>query len=474
MMSKRRLSAIICLLTACGSYCFPQPHAAPDNKDTTALPGGRIGGSIRTYVDAVDTGDGARWKRILNAKGGELSEAKVLVGSGASPVGAKFWPDDTVNAKLADEFLLFSTAHRHLFTREGRLLTEGRIFEMSAGDPNRDGHPDIVVSDFLNPAREPWNDAGPLTTATPVIAEIPIETNRNKTVVPVTFGGRRLRLILDTGYTSDGILIFNRDKIDTDALGPSVAATIPGAGSGIGSNALVFEQVRFEVGEVAFTNQRAIVLADNLFKGFPNDGVIGYSLLGHYAVELDYDRSVMRLLDADRFAAQPGWEALPIYFKNNRIPWLDITIATREEQPVRLAAYIDFASSEALELLKRDANKFTLPAATKEKYLGRGLSGDIYGQEGTISRMRLGAHELTNVVVAIVPAAVRSRQDGADAVVGNNALRRFNVIFDYANRKLHIRPNSHFPEPFDELETMLRVWSFRAHLRYAARIGSSG
>ena len=149
------------------------------------------------------------------------------------------------------------------------------------------------------------------------------------------------------------------------------------------------------MGQVAFTNQRATVLADDSFKGFPTDGVIGYSLLGHYAVELEYDRSVMRLHDPETFAAQPGWEALPIYFKNNRIPWLDITIATQDEQPVRLATYIDFASSEALELLTREANKFTLPATTRERYLGRGLSGDIYGQDGTISRMRLGSHELT-------------------------------------------------------------------------------
>ncbi len=290
------------------------------------------------------------------------------------------------------------------------------------------------------------SEHGPLTAVAPLIAEIPIETDHNKTIVPVTLGGRRLRLILDTGHASDGILIFNRDKIDTDALGPSVAATVPGAGSGTGSNALVFERARFEVGAVAFTNQRAVVLADNPFKAFPNDGVIGYSLLGHYAVELDYDRSVMRLHDPDRFSAQPGWEALPIYFKNNRIPWLEVTIATRDEPPVRLAAYIDFASSEALELLTRDANRFSLPAAMNERYLGRGLSGDIYGHEGTINRMRLGSHELKNVVVAIVPAAIRSRQEGADAVVGNNALRRFNVIFDYANHKLHIRPNSHFLE----------------------------
>ena len=210
----------------------------------------------------------------------------------------------------------------------------------------------------------------------------------------------------------------------------------------------MFEQARFEVGDVAFSNQRAIVLADNPFKGFPNDGVIGYSLLGHYAVEIDYDRSVMRLHDPEPSPRNRGGMRCRSTSRTTGFPGWN-TIATGDEPPVRLAAYIDFASSEALELLTRDANNFTLPADTKEKYLGRGLSGDIYGREGTISRMRLGSHELTKVVVAIAPAAVRSKQQGADAVVGNNALRRFNVIFDYADRKLHIRPNAHFQEPFE-------------------------
>jgi hypothetical protein len=36
----------------------------------------------------------------------------------------------------------------------------------------------------------------------------------------------------------------------------------------------------------------------------------------------------------------------------------------------------------------------------------------------------------------------------ADAIVANNALRRFNVIFDYARQRLLLRPNSHVAEPF--------------------------
>jgi hypothetical protein len=59
-----------------------------------------------------------------------------------------------------------------------------------------------------------------------------------------------------------------------------------------------------------------------------------------------------------------------------------------------------------------------------------------------------GTHVLSDVAAIVVPEEVRSRQDGADAIVGNNLLRRFNVIFDYAHDKIHVRPNRNRLEPF--------------------------
>ena len=54
-----------------------------------------------------------------------------------------------------------------------------------------------------------------------------------------------------------------------------------------------------------------------------------------------------------------------------------------------------------------------------------------------------------NKVIVPVSAGVRSKQDNADGIPGNNALRRFNVISDYAHKRLHIRTNSHYSEPFN-------------------------
>ncbi len=109
--------------------------------------------------------------------------------------------------------------------------------------------------------------------------------------------------------------------------------------------------------------------------------------------------------------------------------------------------YIDFAARDAVVLLERPGMKFGLPGDTTEVHLGRGLSGDIHGKTGTISKLIVGPYELRDVEAAFADAGVRSKQRDADAILGCGALRRFNLIFDYAGKKLYLKPNSHFENP---------------------------
>ncbi len=246
----------------------------------------------------------------------------------------------------------------------------------------------------------------------------------------------------------DGLLLFDTAGVDLTQLGHLQEVRIGGAGQGSASTALSDEAATFFVGTLAFPNQRVTLLTTDAFKGFPTDGVIGYSLLGHYAVEIDYDKNGMTLYEPTTFADEEGWQSLDLYFKDNLTPWIDISLATAEEDPVRLSTYIDFASGEALELLERETNAFSMPRDTRDKYVGRGLSGDVYGKAGRVSKVILGPFTLNDVSVVVVPAQVRSRQNGGDAILGNDVLRRFNVIFDYAHLKLHLKPNHYFAEPF--------------------------
>lgn len=39
-----------------------------------------------------------------------------------------------------------------------------------------------------------------------------------------------------------------------------------------------------------------------------------------------------------------GWKVIPLYFKNNSIPWIDASVVIKDEKPVFLSMYIDYAA----------------------------------------------------------------------------------------------------------------------------------
>jgi hypothetical protein len=279
---------------------------------------------------------------------------------------------------------------------------------------------------------------------------IPIKMERNKTILPVTIGDvGPLEILFDSGMSFDGLMIYNPDLRDSINLNKSIAVQLPGAGSGAPSTAIMDDSASFFVGDIEFINQKVIVLQNDIYKEFPTDGIIGYSILGHYATEINYDTNEIVLHNSYNFIPDDAWERIPIYFKNNTIPWIDVSISVEDEEPINISAYIDLAAGDAIVLLEKDEMKFSLPKETKEILLGRGLSGDIYGKEGNISKLKIGSFELSKVTAKIALAQVRSKQVGADAVIGNDALRRFNLIFDYDNKFLYLKPNQYFETKFE-------------------------
>jgi len=276
-------------------------------------------------------------------------------------------------------------------------------------------------------------------------SSIPIETQRNKTVIPVKVGNSRtLKILLDTGMSFDGLLIYNKNLLDSIKLNNPIEVRVPGAGSGKPSTAQMDTSGNFSIDDYEFNNQKLLILTNDIYEGFPTDGVIGYSLFGHYAVEIDYDKNIIVLHDYDMLDIHESWESIPIYFKTNTIPWIDVSVAIEKEDPVTISTYIDFAAGETIELLEKPNMKVTIPTKLEEAHLGRGLSGDIYGKTGIISKLIIGPYELNRIKAAFVSSSIRSKQSNADGIIGNGSLKYFNLIFDYKNKKLYLKPNAHY------------------------------
>lgn len=279
---------------------------------------------------------------------------------------------------------------------------------------------------------------------------IPLTIERDRTLVTVKIGDLLIPdILLDTGFGFDGLMIYNPDYRDSLDLSRAREVKIGGAGSGEPSIASMIDSAEFQLNSINLTNQKILVLRSDTYKGFPSNGIIGYSIFGHYLTEFNYDNSTMILHHSDSIDIDPGWTKVPLYFKNNKIPWVDAAVVIKDEPPIPLSMYIDYAAGDAIVLLEKPDMKFILPEETVEMYVGRGLSGDIYGKSGRISKLIIASYELNQVKAAFAPAEVRSKQDNADAILGNASLRRFNLIFDYSKQRLYLKPNSHFKEPFN-------------------------
>jgi hypothetical protein len=275
--------------------------------------------------------------------------------------------------------------------------------------------------------------------------EIPIELRGGVVLVPVQVGQSRvLRVILDTGMGFDGVLLYEALP-GSSVAGPLMSVRIPGAGTGEPARGLMSESASFRAGPVEFENQRLVWLVDSSMSGFPSDGVMGYSLFGHWQVEIDYDRSVIVLHEPGSFRADSSWTALPMTLHKNNMPWVKLRTSIDGAESLEIDCYLDLAANDEIVFLVRNDAKFKLPEGLEEFHLGRGLSGDVFGWRGVAKWVELGPFRFEDVTVAYAPDEARSKQPGTDAVVCGSLLARLNTVYDYAGGKIYLRSRGRKP-----------------------------
>ena len=81
---------------------------------------------------------------------------------------------------------------------------------------------------------------------------------------------------------------------------------------------------------------------------------------------------------------------------------------------------------------------------------GEGIGGKVTMSLTVIKELKLGPYRFRNVPTYIFEDTYNvTSYPYLAGLIGNDILRRFNVIFNYAKRDIYMIPNSHFREPFD-------------------------
>lgn len=290
-------------------------------------------------------------------------------------------------------------------------------------------------------------------TAEGGVAVIPFELVNNHMIISVSINGSEpLDIVLDTGMPAPGLVIYESPEtktLDLD-IDPGVQAQVGGAGgNGERLTAKIAMSESLLLSGLEIDGSRIIVMPEMPHMSGYHDGIMGYSLFANYAVELDYDESVVRLVEPETYRPPSDAAIVPLTFRAN-VPYATVTVTLSGGEPFDGEVVVDLGASHALSLNRDHADDITLPEATVSAIIGRGVSGIVRGEVGRIDSLVVGGSRLEDLVVTF-PAAEHQNPRGIDSLAGNlgsEVLRRFNTTFDYANERMILVPNRSHSEPF--------------------------
>ena len=187
------------------------------------------------------------------------------------------------------------------------------------------------------------------------------------------------------------------------------------------------------------------------------DGIIGYSVFSRYIVKIDYDSSRIEFWSKGSFKYPRGGYLLkpvintipvePVRVKDGRT--LNARFLYDMGAGLNMMLSTDFLKDSAL--LDKKRKLFTKEA--------EGLGGKIDMHMTVIKEVKLGPYKFRNVPIYVFDDTYNiTSYPFLGGLIGNDLLRRFNVILNYERRDFYLIPNSHFNEPFDYSYTGLELY----------------
>lgn len=110
---------------------------------------------------------------------------------------------------------------------------------------------------------------------------------------------------------------------------------------------------------------------------------------------------------------------------------------------------IDSGSSDALWFY----NESTLNHSQKyfDDFLGIGISGEVYGKKAKLKSIKISDYIFKNVITSYPDSMSYKYMDKRikrDGSIGGEILKRFNIIYDYANKTVILKKNGNYKKPF--------------------------
>jgi hypothetical protein len=189
------------------------------------------------------------------------------------------------------------------------------------------------------------------------------------------------------------------------------------------------------------------------------DGIIGYSFLSRYILDINFDSSQIKIYSPGNFKYKKEGTLLKPGI--SRLTAFPITI--KDKDKITANFYLDTGAGLCLLLTDLFIKEHNIllgrrrPVTTQVQ----GLGGKKAMRLTVVKSLKFGPYVFKNV-----PTNLYNDEDNVTSypytagLLGNDIMRRFNLVLNYPKREIYISPNLNFDDGFDYAYTGLSLYNF--------------
>jgi hypothetical protein len=282
---------------------------------------------------------------------------------------------------------------------------------------------------------------------------IPFKLINNLVFIPIKVNGIELNFLLDSGV--EETILFSMEEKKEVSFKNVEKIKLRGLGSEEEIEGLKSANNILETHGLQSHNHLLYIILDQNFNlsshiGIPVNGIIGYQFFKNNLVEINYQKKKVIIHsnnEKNQKRIEKKFKTVPITIERSK-PYI-VANALVDSINIPAKLLIDIGNSDAFWIFEN--NKIKLPKKNFPDFLGKGFSGDVEGHRAKIKKFSVDEFDFKNPIVAFPDStSIRNVRmvPGRIGSIGGEVLKRFTVILDYEDKKMFLKKNNKFSEPF--------------------------
>lgn len=286
--------------------------------------------------------------------------------------------------------------------------------------------------------------------------EVDFQAINDLIVVPLEINGVVLSFLLDTGVASS--IIFSLEEKDSLNVKNATDILLRGWGEGEPMTAIKSTGNTVRLGAATHSNFTVYIVYDHQISlsnrlGFPVHGIIGYDFFKDFVVEFNYIKKRFFAFNIETYQYDKckRCDDLDLVLHKNK-PFLKVLVSLENKEDIPMDLLIDSGSGDAIWIFEDPSLNINIPEKSFDDFLGFGMGGSVYGKRTRINNLKIGKFKLEGVTASFPDTLYFqgiTTYDERNGSLGSQILKRFHATFDYKNKKLRLKPNKNFSDPFE-------------------------